>query len=203
MAILIDNFSISVEEWLAVIDLVSFSVDIIDQTHSITTSGTYFLHDGQIVSTSYSGISDGYTFYYYPPTISGAVNLTIHAENDNDETKEKDYYLLYGYHTSFDEIVDWGPKSEVVVWAQAGNEVFCPNIESTAFYFETAELHSCDLGAIINPVGYVNLGATIFPQNSFFFYGRSYRITINGIRDFAGNIMSPREFTFTIENPNN
>lgn len=200
MTILIDNFSVGFEEWLAITDLISFAVDVIDHTYNITTSGTYFIHNGQIVSTSYSGISDGYKFYYYPPTISGEVNLTIHAENDNSETKEEDYYLLYGYNVKFDELIDWGPKKEVVITADAKNLAFCPNIVGEASYFETADLRSYDLGASINPVGYVNLGATIFPQNTFFFYGRTYKIKIENVKDFSGNIMPVYEFEFTIEN---
>jgi len=203
MTILIDNFSIGVEEWLQIVDLVSFSVDVVDQVHNITTSGTYFLHNGEIVLTTYSGISDGYRCYYYPPTISGAVSLTIHAENNNGDVKEEDYYLLYGYNVKFNELIDWGPKREVVIWAQVKNEAFCPNVETDAFYFETADLHSYDLGATIKAVESVDLNATIYPQNTFFFYGRSYTVIIYGIKDFYGNEMSDFNFSFTIENPNN
>ena len=200
MTILIDNFSIDAKEWLPIVDLVSFSVDVVDHEYSVSTSGTYFLHNGQIVSTSFSGISNGYRCYYYPPTISGAVNLTIHAENDNSETKEEDYYLLYGYNVKFNEVVDWGPKKEVVTTVDVKNLAFCPNTKTDAFHFETADLESRNLNAIINPVGYVSLGATIFPQNTFLFYGKTYTIKINGIRDFAGNKMSEFSFSFTIEN---
>jgi len=200
MTILIDNFSMGVEEWTPIVDLVSFSVDVVDHDHSITTSGTYFLHNGEIVSTSYSGISDGYKCYYYPPTISGPVNLTIHAENNNSESKEESYYLLYGYNIKFNEIVDWGPKREIVTTIDAKNLAFCPNIESEAFCFETADLESRNLNATINAVGYVSLRATIYPQNTFFFYGRTYTVKISGIQDFAGNKMSDFNFSFTIEN---
>ena len=200
MTILIDNFSISVEEWLPIVDLVSFSVNVIDHDNNITTSGTYFLHDGEIVSTSHSGIVDGYRCYYYPPTISGEVNLIIHAENDNSETEEENYYLLYGYNVKFNELIDWGPKREIVIWAQAKNEAFCPNIETDAFYFETADLNSYDLGATIKAVESVDLNATIYPQNTFFFYGRSYTVIISGIKDFYGNKMSEFSFDFTIKN---
>jgi len=200
MTILIDNFSIGVEEWLPITDLVSFIVDVIDHEHNITTSGTYFLHGGQIVLTSHSGISDGYRCYYYPPTISGGINLTIHAENDVSEIKEENYYLLYGYNCKFNELIDWGPKREVVITADAKNLAFCPNTESEAFYFETADLHSYDLGATIKAVESVDLNAIIYPQNTFFFYGRTYTIKISGIRDFTGNEMSDFNFSFTIEN---
>jgi len=200
MAILIDNFSIDVEEWLPIVDLGSFSVDVIDHVNNITTSGTYFLHGGYIVSTSHSGISDGYRCYYYPPTISGAVSLTIHVENDNSETMEEDYYLLHGYNVKFNELIDWGPKREVVIWAQVKNEAFCPNVETDAFYFETADLHSYDLGATIKAIESVDLNATIYPQNTFFFYGRSYTVIISRIKDFYGNEMPEFSFDFTIKN---
>jgi len=203
MTILIDNFSIDVEEWVSIADLVSFSVNVIDHDNNITTSGTYFLHDDQIVLTSYSGILDGYRCYYYPPTISGEVNLTIHAENDNSETEEEDYYLLYGYNVKFNEVVDWGPKKEVVTTVDVKNLAFCPNKVGDAFYFETADLHSCDLNATIKAVESVDLEATIFPQSTAFFYSMTYKIIISGIRDFTGNIMPSYEFEFTIEDPPN
>jgi len=202
MAILIDNFSVGVEEWLVVIDLVSFAVDVVDHIHGITTSGTYFLHDGQIVPTSYSGISGGYRCSYYPTDVcsSGTITITIHAENNNSETKEEDYYLLCGYHVEFEELIDWGPKKEVVITMDAKNLAFCPNTETEAFYFETAELHSRDLNATLQAVEYVDLNATIYPQSTAFFYERTYTIIISGIRDFAGNEMVESIFSFTIEN---
>ena len=202
MTILIDNFSIDAEEWLPVVDLVSFYVDVVDHDNNITTSGTYFLHDGQIVSTSHSGIVDGYRCYYNPTDVysSGTITITIHAENDVVETKEENYYLLYGYNVEFNELVDWGHKSTVVVVADAKNLAFCPNTESEAFYFETADLTSYDLGATIKAVESVDLNATIYPQNTFFFYGRSYTITISGIKDFYGNEMQEFSFDFTIKN---
>jgi hypothetical protein len=192
-----------IEGWLPVADLVLFSVDVVDHKYNITTSGTYFIHDWQIVSTSYSGITDGYKFYYYPLTISGAVSLTIHAENSNSETKEESYYLLYGYNVKFNEIVDWGYKSTVVITADARNLAFCPNTKTDAFFFETADLHSRDLNAALQAVEYVDLNATIYPQSTFFFYGRTYTVKIENVKDFAGNIMSDFNFSFTIENPNN
>jgi len=202
MTILIDNFSMEVGEWLQITDLASFAIDVIDHINNITASGTYFLHDWQIVPTSYSGIDDGYRCYYYPTDIcsSGTITITIHAENDISEVVEKNYYLLYGYHCEFDELIDWGPKSTVVVTADAKNLAFCSNSAGEAFYFETADLCSCDLGATIRAVEYVDLNATIYPQNTFFFYGRTYTVTISGAKDFAGNEMQPFSFSFTIEN---
>lgn len=196
--ILIGNFSMGIEEWLSTADL-AFAVDVIDHVNNIVVSNTYFLHNGEIVSTSHSGIADGYRCYYYPPTVSGAISLTIHAENDVGGSEEEDYYLLYGYNCKFNELIDWGPKSTVVVTADAKNLAFCPNKVGDAFYFETADLHSCNLGATIQAVEYVDLNATIYPQNTFFFYGRTYTITISEVKDFAGNEMQPFSFSFTVE----
>jgi len=199
MGILIDNFFIGVEDWIQVTDSLIFSVDVVDLNYNISTSGTYFVHDGNIVYTTFSGISNGYRAFYDPPTPSGSIYLTIHAENDNSETAEEDYSLLFGYNVEFDEYVDWGPNKEILIWSKASNEAFCPNIETYASYFQTRDLHSYNLGATIQAVGFVDLNATIFPQNTFFFYNRTYQIKIDEIKDFAGNIMGPYEFTFTIE----
>lgn len=202
MTIIIDNFSIGVKEWLPVTDLAYFAVDVVDHTYGISTSGTYFLHDGQAVATSYSGIADGYRCYYYPVDVysSGTINITMHAENDNSETEEEEYHLLYGYNVKFDQIVDWGYNSTVVTTIEAKNLVYCPNAEGEAFYFETADLHSTDLGANIVGLESVDLGATIYPQSKFFFYGRTYTMTISGVKDYHGNEMSEFNFSFTIEN---
>jgi len=205
MTILIDNFSMGVEEWLSTTDLTYFSVDVVDLSYPISTSGTYFLHDGNVVSTVLSGISNGYRAYYYPVDItsSGTITITIHAENDNYDIVDEDYYLLYGYHVEFNEVIDWGPLSTVVTSVSASNLVFCPNSESLSVYFETRDLESYDLGASIGAISSVDLGAVIYPQNTFFFYGRTYTVTLSGIKDFNGNELLPYTFNFTIEDVNN
>lgn len=199
MTIVIDNFSIGVEQWVSIANLSYFSVDVTDTTYGISTSGTYFIHDGQVVSTTNSGN----TFYYSPIGVvsSGIIDLTIHAENLNSDILEQTYHLLYGYHCEFDELVDWGPKKEVIITIEAANTVICPNVEGEAFYFETADLYAHDLGASITAISSVDLPAVLYPQNTFFFYGRTYTITVSGIRDFSGNELAPYVFTFTIEDP--
>jgi hypothetical protein len=203
MTILIDNFSIGVEEWLPVTDLIAFSVDVVDLSYPISTSGTYFLHDGTVVPTVLSGILNGYRAYYAPISVasSGTITITIHAENTNSGIREQNYYLLYGYHVEFNELIDWGPKSTVVTSVKASNLAFCPNTEGEAVYFETRDLESYNLGASILPIESVDLGATIYPQSTFFFYGRTYTITVSGVKDFGGNELEPVVFSFTIENP--
>jgi len=42
------------------------------------------------------------------------------------------------------------------------------------------------------------LGASISPQSTAFFYGKTFRVVLNA-RDFAGNRMEPYEFEFKIE----
>lgn len=203
MTLLIDNFSIGVEAWSLVTDLAAFSVDIVDLSYPVSTSGTYFLHDGAVVPTVLFGILNGYRAYYYPDSVvsSGTITITIHAENTNSGIIDRDYYLLYGYRVEFNELIDWGPKSTVVTSVKASNQVFCPNTEGAAVYFETKDLESRDLGAFIGAIESVDLGAQIFPQSTFWFYGRTYKIKIEGVKDFAGNEMSTYEFEFTIENP--
>lgn len=203
MTIVIDNFSLGVEAWISVADLNYFAVDVIDATYGISSSDTYFIHDGQVVSTTYSGIVDGYRCYYTPSGVysDGTVDLTIHAENTASGVEEQTFHLLYGYNVEFEELIDWGPKTEVITTVQASNLAFCPNTEAESFYFETADLRSADLNAAIYPVDSVDLGATLYPQNTFFFYGRTYTITVSGVLDYHGNIMDPYTFSFRVENP--
>lgn len=201
MSISIDNFFLGVEEWVQVTDSLAFSVDVIDSDHGISMADTYFMRNGSIVSTSYSGISDGYRVSYTPPTPSGSIYLTLHAENNNGDSVEEDYSFLFGYNVKFEEYVDWGPNKEILIWAKASNTAFCPNIEAQATYFQTKDLNSRDLNAVINPVGYVDLSATVYPQNTFFFYGRTFTVTVSGIKDYNNNEMEPFSFSFTIEDP--
>jgi len=201
--ILIDNFSLGVEEWIPEANLNYFTVDVVDPVHGISTSGTYFIHDGQVVSTTHSGMLGGYKCYYTPSGVysDGTIDLTIHAENTVSEIKEETFHLLYGYNLKFEELIDWGPNVEVITTIKASNLAFCPNTEGDSFYFQTRDLHSYDLNAAIYPVGSVDLGAVIYPQSTFFFYDRTYMITVSGVRDFAGNVMDPYTFSFRVENP--
>jgi len=203
MSILIDNFSLGVNNWVSTDDLLYFYVDTVDYIYGISTSGTYFVHDGNIVSTTYSGITGGYRCFYSPSSLvsSGTITLTIRAENNNGEFEEQHYHMLYGYHMVFEDLIDWGPDREVVTTIEVKNEVFCPNTETGAFYFKTRDYDSYNLSAVLVPIESVDLGASIRPQNKFFFYCRTYKIIVSGIKDYSGNIMPPYELEFTIENP--
>jgi hypothetical protein len=202
MTILIDNFSIGIREWALIPTLEYFAVDVSDSTYGIDLVNTYFLHNGVEVFTSYSGITDGYRCFYEPISLvsSGVIDITIHAENTISGTADQIFHFLYGYHCAFNELIDWGSNAEVVTTIEAANLAFCPNVEADTIYFETADAYSADLGAYIKAIESVDLGAQIFPQNAFFFYGRTYTITISGVKDLAGNETAPYTFSFTIEN---
>jgi len=128
-------------------------------------------------------------------------SLTIHAENSNSEILEQTFNFLCGYHVEFNELIDWGPAAMVITNAKVANLAFCPNTEGAAFYFTTKDLTSYNLGATIRAIESVDLAATIYPQSTFFFYGRTYTVTLSGIKDFAGNELAPFSYSFTIEDP--
>jgi len=180
-------------------------VDIVDYLYPINTDNTVFYVDGVVASGVYfSDIPNGKRMYYNPEDDfydMGVKTYTLHSENSIGEIEEKDFYLLYGYDLKMAEVVDWGPNSKVVVRAEARNLVFCSNLEAQAFDFTTVDLASFNLNCIIIPVGYVDLGATIYPQSTTFFYGKTYTIKLKNVKDFAGNIMPDLEYTFTIEDP--
>ena len=194
-----------VEEWLPVADLGSFSVDAVDHINTIISGSSYFIHDGVQVVTTFSGITDGYRMFYTPVDVSssGVISLVAHVQNDVPETVEQTFYLLYGYNAIFEEWVDWGPYVQVDIRVQASNSVRCPNTVGEGFYFITADLEAVNLGATIRAIESVDLGAKIYPQSTAFFYGETYTVTISGVKDFAGNIMDPYTYSFTIEDPNN
>ena len=200
MTIQIDNFSVELEEWVISSNLTSFSVDVIDAAHNVSTSGTYFMINEVPVATTHSGIADGYIFSCVTPTISGGTIVTIHAENDNSEIVEEDYNLLFGYRAEFTGNIDWGPGQDIIVWSTATNTVDCPNTETFATFFETRELEYRDLSAYVYPIGKADLRAEIYPQTKAFLPGYTYTITVSGVKDYAGNQMETIVFSFTIEN---
>lgn len=199
MSILIEDFSVGLEEYVSLSDLTSFSVNVTDSSYNISTSGTYFIVNDTPVATSFSGIVDGYYTYCLPPSISGSVTVTIHAENDNSESLEEDYVFMFGYKVESSNYVDWGPNKEITVWSTASNSVECPNTETFATYFRTRELYSYDLNACVYPSGKADLGASIAPQSKYLLPGYTYMVTISGIKDYSGNEMNAIEFSFTIE----
>jgi len=181
-------------------------VDITDGLYTIDTTNSYFLVDGVRVTVTFSGIQDGYRMLYDPSNdfySRGGAVYTAHAENTIGDVIENDYQLLYGYDVDFTGLVDWGYNKTIAVWATAKNLAHCSNVEADAFYFKTKDLWATNLGASITPIGYVNLGATLYPQGKVFYYGGTYTITVSGVRDFYGNEMEQQSFTFTVEDPTN
>lgn len=181
-------------------------VDIYDPNYNITTSGCYFKVDGVQKAVTFSGAGNSYRMYYNPDDdfyTDGITVYTAHVENSMGDVLEKNYSLLYGYNLDYNEVVDWGPNRTVSIWTTATNKAFCPNTATDAFYFITRDYEFRSLNSIIKPVAPVDIGAALYPQNTFFFYGRTYRVTISGVKDFSGNVLEPFVYEFTIENPNN
>ena len=180
-------------------------VDIIDYLYPINIGNTNLYVDGVLASGVYfEDITNGQRMYYDPLDnfySDGVIDYFMHAENSMGEVEEKNFYLLYGYDLKLRDVINWGDSKRVVVRATAQNLAYCPNIENTAFEFSTKPLSSVGLKAIIRPIEVVDLSASIFPQSPTFFYGETYIVKVKGIKDFAGNIMSDFEYTFTIEDP--
>jgi hypothetical protein len=179
-------------------------VDITDNVYGIDVSNSYFLVDGQQVPVTFSGIVDGQRMFYDPGGFysDGYLTYVAHAQNLNGDVEEESYSLLYGYDIDFDDYVDWGPGNKIDIWMSASNLARCSNTSTDAYYFVTRDLSLKDLGASINPVEYVDLGVSIFPQSKTFFYDGTYTIIISGVRDYHGNELSDFSFSFTVENPN-
>lgn len=198
----IQNFCVDLDQWVPLESLVKLSVDVEDSVPCpITLSGTYFLIDDAPVPTTYSGISGGYRFFCDAPTNSGSYTATLHLEDDCGGTEETDFNMLFGYRVIFDEYVDWGVGNDIVVWSTATNDVMCPNRETFATYFRTKDYDYSGLGAYINPIGGADgfLTATIYPQSKYLLPGFTYTVTLSGIKDYSGNVMSPIVFSFTVK----
>jgi hypothetical protein len=211
----ISNFSLDIGEYISTDGFIS--VDITDDIFNVVTSGTYFIVDGNIVPVTFSGIDDGYRMFYDPSdnftSISGAIEIIAHAENDNSDYLNQTYYLTYGYYLKYynkgNNKVDLGFGKEVDVRMSAEDYASCPTNSTDAYYFYTKYFQSSDLSVSIQPIrsttwlAYNNdLHSSIYPLSTAYFYGKVFKVTVNA-KDFSGNEMPTYEFEFTIEDPTN
>ena len=178
------------------VDIVDFLYPIINESIRVTVDGV--LQSLTIVelndNTKRVYFSQGSDFYSVEE-----ININTYAENSIGEVLNEDFFLLYGYDVVPNKQLKFNANDHVVIRAEADNAAFCPNKEAVAFYFETAEYPSYDLTMSILPVDYVDLSMSIMPQSTEFFYGSTFTVILDGIKDFSGNIMPPFEYSFTIE----
>jgi len=202
----ISNFSLDVDGYTATSG--SICVDITDDVYNVVTSGSYFIIDETVTSGTFTSITDGYTMCFDSPTdfddILGSTTFTVHAENDNGDVLEQDFYLTSGYIVEYDNRTqDYGFGSQVVVRGSAENMASCPETGVDAYFFTTTPglYENRELTASIVGVRDTNknLSAGITPTTDIiYFYGKTFRIEVRA-RDFAGNVMEPFTFEFKIE----
>lgn len=200
MAITITDFSVDTNTWVDVSSPIVFSAEVTDSLYSVTSSGTYFELNSMVLPTTISG-SNPYVIASDPVTISGNVDLYLYIRNSNNDTEVKYYGFMFGYHVEYEDLMaDWGPNKEVLIRASARNSVVCPNTDNYCTYFLTEDYKTIDLASSIIPQGWGNLVSDITGQKAELEYGRTYTITIKGIKDYSGNEMDDIIFTFTVEN---
>jgi hypothetical protein len=200
----ISNFSLAEGEYSSASGTIC--VDVTDDIYSVVTSGTYFIIDETVTSGTFTPITDGHKMCYDPidnfASILGATTLTVHAQNDNGDILERDFYVTSGYSVEYDnETQDYGFGSTVVVRMTAENFASCPLTNTDAYWFTTVQKETDNLTATIvgMPWGELDLGASIVPQtDTIYFYGKVFTIEIRA-KDFAGNEMPPYTFEFQIE----
>lgn len=200
MSIEIDNFSMGLGDIAYCTSLVDFSVRVTDDLYNITTSGTYFTANGILVSGTLNTISGGYILSYLTIPESNMF-LTAHASNSNNEVYEKNYELSYGYEASWHKVTYWGPDKEVPVAVSATNTSLASNTSYFSTFFKTRKYINTDLGAEIFAYGFgtKDILTYIEPRSKHFMHGKTYSITVSGIRDFSGNILTDFTYSFTIE----
>ena len=202
MSVDINNFSIDVTDYVECFDGIEFSVNVTTTSGVVTTSGTYFTYNGVVVDTLYTTISGGYKVYYTTTTPSGNIVLDLYAENSVGDLAFESYEFYYGYHCEYNKVINYDNSTHVPVAIEATNDVVVPNTEYLSTFFETRQFVNKDLGALITTEGSGkgDLPVAISPQSKYFMYGKTYSITVSGVKDFSGNILEPTTFTFTIEN---
>ena len=206
LSLKISNFSLDIDEYSFASGTIC--VDITDDVHNVLTSGSSYFIIGETETSgnTYIPIIDGYTMCFDDPNdfadLTGATTVTVHAENDNGDILERDFYLTSGYIVEYDNRrQDYGFGSQVVVRGSAENLASCPNTGTDAYFFETVPKTNSNLNATIvgRPWSEKNLGASITPTtDTIYFYGKVFRIEVRA-KDFAGNVMEPFTFEFRIE----
>lgn len=205
LSLKISNFSLGEGEYTAASGTIC--VDVTDDWYNVVTSGTYFEVSGTQVSGTFSAITDGYRMCYNPgddfESFMGPTTFTVHAENDNNDILERDYYLTYGFKVGFDnfdnKFMDLGYDAEIVVRMAAENLASCPKGCADAYWFETRSPYFSDLGCVIRGSYLTDLPASIYPQSTAYFYGKTYRLVINA-KDLAGNEMEEFVLVYTTQN---
>lgn len=205
LSLKISNFSLGEGEYTTASG--NICVDVTDDWYNVVTSGTYFKVDGTQVSGTYIPIVDGYRMCYDPvddfESLMGQTTFTVHAENDNGDILERDYYLAYGYKIEFENLknkyIDFGYENKIVVRMTAENLASCPKESTDAYWFETKHQHFSDLACVIRGSYLNDLSASIYPQSTTYFYGKTYRLVVNA-RDFAGNEMEEFVLVYKIQN---
>jgi len=179
-------------------------IEIIDGLGEVDTNNCYFsINDQQVIST-FVPINNGYRMEYDPVNdyaYLDSFKLSAHAQNYYNDVLDINYKFLYGADIKLNEVIDFGSKQYIYVWSKATNLMNCPEFSTTSYGFETLQRSRRDLNISIKPVGYVDLPITLYPQNPFFFYGRTYNVIISGLKDVSGNVTPEYTHTFTIENP--
>jgi len=198
------NFSLIEEEYTAASGTIC--VDITDDIYNVVTSGTYFIINETVTSGVFTPIIDGYRMCYDPvddfASMLGSTTFTVHAQNDNDDILERDYYLVSGYIVDYDNREqNYGFNNQVVVRMSAENFASCPITMTDAYWFTTEQELPKDLSASIVgiPWSETNLSANISPQTeTMYFYGKIITVEVRA-KDLAGNEMVPYTFEFKIE----
>jgi len=179
-------------------------VDIIDFLYPVVESSIMITIDGvQQSLVGIESIGDIKRIHFNPDNnffSVGEIIISVYAESSIGEVLDHSFVLLYGYNVTPDSVIPILPNSTVVVRGQASNLTFCPHKEAISYYFTTADYNSFNLNMSIIPTSPIDLPVSIYPQSTAFFYGKTYVVTVSGIKDFSGNEMMPFSYSFTIEN---
>jgi hypothetical protein len=200
MSLYINNFSIQKDEVRYCTSLIDLSVDVIDDFYEVTLSGTYINCNDQLVPFSTVNITNGYRLTYNTLP-SGTLEYKVYASNSNNDFLEHTYIMQFGYEVMWGEVNNWKPNSEIPIAVTATNSVYNPNTVYFSTFFTTSYFKEYDLEAFISAggSGQSSLFTSISPQNKYFMYGRTYNITISGIKDFSGNVLPAKTYTFKLE----
>lgn len=208
-----DNFTFTFDNYVN--SESNVCIDIHDSIYGIVPSGTYYKINDTVISGSFSEISDGYTLCFsltdYSDFFKGPTKLTVHAENNNGNILEENYYLTSGYIVDFDNKerigLDYGFNNVIDVRMEAEDLAECPTLVSDGYWFVSESLKNRDLSAYINILRgkqdkESDLNASIYPHSTTYFYEKEFEVVVKA-KDFAGNEMRPKVIKFKINNPNN
>jgi len=198
-SLFVSNFYPKSDEYISTVSGI-IHCDVNDYLYAVVPSGTYFKIDDTKVPTVLQPIANGFTvFCSASGTGNDEIIYTIHAENTAGDVLEEDFYFRDGRLVTAYVNDAFKPNQIVDVLIKTKNSVDCQATASESYYFKIRDLLANDIVSNINAIQAYDLQSFVKVRSKALEKGKTYTLTISGIKDYAGNYMKPLKYIFTVK----